>query len=147
MELTTLYQEIIIDHGTQPRNFGVLPQYTHTAEGHNTLCGDQLCVYLRLNAAEQLEALQFTGRGCAIFTASASLMTEILLHKSLSEAQALSQEFKQFMVAPPSVNMPLQYLQQDCKLCCLASVKAYPMRVKCATLPWHTFEMAIAEER
>lgn len=139
MNLQDLYQELIIDHGTQPRNCCALQNANGTAEGYNPLCGDQIKVYLHIEN-EIITKAAFTGTGCAISMASASLMTETLLNKTISEALALSSLFK--------AQMTTDCCEQHClgKLNALCGVKAYPARVKCATLAWHTLQAAIKQE-
>jgi nitrogen fixation NifU-like protein len=142
MDLRDLYQDIILDHGRHPRNFHGMEQPSHFAQGHNPLCGDKVTVFLKLDG-ERIADVSFEGRGCAISTASASLMTEILKGKTLAEAEAL---FKAFH-ANVTTGEPMQTspeLEEDAeRLAPLAGVKAYPARVKCATLPWHAFEAAL----
>lgn len=137
-DLRDLYQELIIDHGRHPRNFGRLEGADHHAEGYNPLCGDRLTVHLKM-ADGIIEAAGFEGVGCAISTASASLMTEALQGKTAAEAEALFAAFRALVTgaAPPSPTVPLG------KLAALAGVREFPVRVKCATLAWHTLEAAL----
>ncbi len=139
-DLRDLYQELIIDHGRRPRNFGPLPQANRRADGFNPLCGDRLTVYLRMAGGVIADA-RFEGIGCAISTASASLMTEALKGKTVAEAEALFAGFHALVtgVAPPAV-------ATLGKLTALAGVREFPARVKCATLAWHTLEAALHEE-
>ena len=137
-ELRDLYQEVILDHNKNPRNFGVLNPHTHSADGHNPLCGDQIQVQLDVSSAGTIEAIRFTGTGCAISTASASIMTESLQGLSVAKAQDLLSQFQ--LLVTDSSQSPDPQLG---KLAVLAGVRAYPMRVKCATLPWHTFQAAL----
>lgn len=136
MSLEELYQELIIDHGTQPRNCRKLNAPCASAEGHNPLCGDKIILYLKTENNIILEAT-FEGNGCAISTASASLMTEALVNKNLNEVQQLFQQF-QLLVTSDEANPP-----NLGKLSALSGVKAFPVRVKCATLPWHTLNAAL----
>lgn len=135
-ELRELYQEVIIDHGRRPRNFKVLKGYTHSQEGYNPLCGDRLKLFLLIKsgaAAPVIEAASFLGEGCAISMASASLLTESLKGKTLTEAQALFQQFHQLVTGDEKeVHTELG------KLKVLVGVRAFPTRIKCATLAWHT---------
>ncbi len=142
MDLRDLYQDIILDHGQHPRNFRVQAQPSHLAYGHNPLCGDRVTVYLTL-AGERIADVSFQGRGCAISQASASLMTETLKGKTLAEAQLLFKSFHAKVTGltvpatPPSLADEMDRLEP------LTGVKAYPARVKCATLPWRAFEAAL----
>jgi nitrogen fixation NifU-like protein len=136
--LHDLYQEVIIDHGRQPRNFGPLPDANRRANGFNPLCGDQLVLYLKV-VAGIIEDIRFEGSGCAISTASASLMSEALKGKSEAEAAALFESFHALVTgqeATPGA-APLGKLEV------LAGVKEFPARVKCATLAWHTLQAAL----
>jgi nitrogen fixation NifU-like protein len=142
MESRDLYQDIILDHGRKPRNFHSLAHPSHFAHGHNPLCGDRVTVYLELDS-DRIKDVSFEGRGCAISTASASLMTEVLKGKTLAEADEL---FKAFHAEVTGGEIPAveQTLQDDFeRLAPLEGVKAYPARVKCATLAWHAFEAAL----
>lgn len=142
MDLRDLYQDIILDHGQRPRNFRALDHPSHFAHGHNPLCGDRVTVYLTLDG-DRIREVSFQGRGCAISTASASLMTEILKGKTLTEADAL---FRGFRAKVTGTDVPVTpaVLEDDMdRLDPLTGVKSYPARVKCATLPWHAFEAAL----
>jgi nitrogen fixation protein NifU and related proteins len=145
-DLRELYQDIILDHGRHPRNFHALDHPTHLARGHNPLCGDQVTVYLAVNG-DRIDDVSFEGRGCAISTASSSLMTEVLKGKTLAEARALFAQFHARVTGAtpqdPPEDLP-ESLQDDAdRLEPLTGVRAYPVRVKCATLPWHAFEAAL----
>ena len=141
-ELRELYQEIILDHGRHPRNFHALPHPTHLARGHNPLCGDRVTVYVAL-AGDRIGDVSFEGRGCAISTAAASLMTEVLKGKTLGEARQLFAQFHAKVTGGAVEALP-QSLEEDVeRLEPLTGVRAYPARVKCATLPWHAFEAAL----
>ncbi|MGE0258145.1 MAG: Fe-S cluster assembly sulfur transfer protein SufU [Alphaproteobacteria bacterium] len=140
--LRELYQDIILDHGRHPRNFHALPHPTHLARGHNPLCGDRVTVYLTISG-DRIDDVSFEGRGCAISTASSSLMTEVLKGKTLAQARALFAQFHA-KVTGGQTDDPPETLQDDVdRLEPLTGVKAYPVRVKCATLPWHAFEAAL----
>jgi nitrogen fixation protein NifU and related proteins len=142
MESRELYQDIILDHGRKPRNFHALAHPSHFAHGHNPLCGDRVTVYLVIDG-DRIQDVSFEGRGCAISTASASLMTEVLKGKTLAEADEL---FKAFHAEVTGGDAPAveDKLQDDFdRLAPLEGVKAYPARVKCATLAWHAFEAAL----
>ena len=142
MDSRDLYQDIILDHGRKPRNFRKLEHPSHFAHGHNPLCGDRVTVYLELDG-DRIKDVSFEGRCCAISTASASLMTEVLKGRTLAEAQAL---FKAFHAEVTGGEVPATdpALEDDLeRLAPLEGVKAYPARVKCATLAWHAFEAAL----
>lgn len=142
-ELRDLYQEVILDHNRRPRNFGVLPDANRSAEGNNPLCGDQITVYLRV-ADGRVEDISFQGAGCAISTASASLMTEALRGKTVEEAHALFHGFHDFVVrGERGRDGDLEDLG---KLKVFEGVREFPIRVKCATLAWHTFEAALHQK-
>lgn len=135
-DLRELYQSLILDHNRNPRNFGRLGEPTHHGAGHNPLCGDRVEVYLRI-VDDRVAEVSFEGDGCAISTASASLMTEALLGKPLAQAQAVFQEFHQLLTSGKSPQSDLG------GLAVLAGVREFPTRVKCATLPWHTLQAAL----
>jgi len=138
-DLRELYREVILDHSRHPRGFGPLPAANRQAEGNNPLCGDRVRVFLEL-ADGRVAGISFEGAGCAISTASASLMTEALRGKTLEEARAIFTDFHRFVtLGNESAEERLG------KLAAFAGVREFPMRVKCATLPWHTFEAALAE--
>lgn len=139
IDITELYQELIIDHGTKPRNHYKLKDANYTAEGFNPLCGDKIKLYLRIKDGI-VKKVTFEGAGCAISTASASMMTEMLIDKSKKEALDLFSKFKQLLVNEGEEHSDLG------KLLALASVKNFPARVKCATLSWHTLDAAINNE-
>lgn len=138
MSLRELYQEMIVDHGKRPRNFKKLADANYSHAGHNPLCGDKLVVYLKENNGK-VEDIAFEGTGCAISVASASLMTEILKGKSLSDAETLFQDFHQ-LVTGETVDKDLG------KLSIFAGVAEFPVRVKCATLAWHTLKAALSHD-
>lgn len=140
-DVRELYQQIIIDHGQHPRHFGKLEPCTHHLEGYNPLCGDRLTLYLKLNQ-QRIEAIQFEGVGCAISMASASLMSEALQGKTLAESEAMFQQFHQMLTQPTNPQAPASLG----KLTILAGVKEFPMRVKCATLAWHTLHALLHGE-
>lgn len=136
MSLRELYQETIMDHGRRPRNFGPLAEATHVAEGFNPLCGDRLT--LRLDVADGIiREARFEGTGCAISTASASLMTEALKGRSAAEAEVLFAAFHALLTGEGPKDHPLGKLEV------LAGVREFPARVKCATLAWHTLHAAL----
>ncbi len=142
-DLRDLYQEVILDHGKNPRNFRKLEDADHQAEGNNPLCGDRINLYLKMDG-EVITDIGFQGRGCAISTASASMMTESVKGKTRAEVEALFQRFHELVTgeaeAPPGA-------PELGKLTVFAGVRDYPIRVKCATLPWHTLRAALEEKR
>ncbi len=142
MDLRDLYQDIILDHGQRPRNFRVQEHPSHVAQGHNPLCGDRITVYLTLEG-ERIADVSFQGRGCAISQASASLMTEILKGKTLAEAETLFRGFHAKVTGGDAPAAPEALADEMERLEPLSGVKAYPARVKCATLAWHAFEAAL----
>jgi nitrogen fixation NifU-like protein len=137
--LRELYQEVIIDHSRRPRNFHVLDHASHHADGYNPLCGDKLSLYLQVDNNNIIQDIAFQGQGCAISTASASLLTEILRGKSIAEAEKL---FEEFHCAVTKENYHSTKLG---KLDVLVGVKEFPARVKCATLAWHTLHAALTQ--
>lgn len=137
-DLRELYQEVILDHSKRPRNVGELEGGLH-AQGHNPLCGDRLTVYLDLQDG-MLRDVRFRGEGCAISTASASLMTEAVRGRTPDEALALFERFHAAVTGPPDVESDIEGLG---KLAVLTGVRRYPMRVKCASLAWHTLDAAL----
>ena len=138
-DLQDLYQEVILDHNRRPRNFRAIED-GRKAEGYNPLCGDRLTVYLRIENG-RIEDASFLGSGCAISKASASLMTESVKGKTLEEARELFERFHQMITRSPE--QPINDLG---KLTALAGIRQFPIRVKCASLAWHTFRAA-AETR
>lgn len=132
-DLTELYQEIILDHNKYPRNYGCLDNYTDKGEGHNPLCGDEVTVYWKLGP-EEIKALSFQARGCAISQASASMMTQILKGKSVEEAQELFQLLRRHLTQECEDE---EFPEELGELAALAGVRKYPARIKCATLAWH----------
>ncbi len=138
MDLRDLYQEVIIDHNRQPRNFHVMEHPSSSAEGFNPLCGDKLSLFLKVQNNHVVDA-SFTGCGCAISTASASLMTEAIKGQTIEKTQQLFETFHHLMTKDDNISPELG------KLSVLAGVRAYPSRVKCATLAWHTLEAALSK--
>jgi nitrogen fixation protein NifU and related proteins len=142
-ELRDLYQEVILDHSKRPRNFGELAGANRRAEGYNPLCGDRETVYVRLED-DVLKEVGFRGSGCAISTASASMMTESLKGKTREEAEALFERFHDLITG---ANGGTGTSGADLgKLTVFSGVREFPIRVKCATLPWHTMRAALAGE-
>ena len=143
MDLKELYQDIILEHGKSPRNFGKCDGYNHDAKGHNPLCGDQVHVYLKLNGNKEVEKLSFEGSGCAISIASTSIMTELVKGKSFMAAKNIIEEFLKMIKNGTKIETSNLDEDQKTKIMSLSGVKQYPMRVKCATLSWHTLISAI----
>ena len=146
-ELRDLYQEVILDHAKSPRNFGRPERFDHAAHGHNPLCGDKVDIYLILGAGRRVEDVRFEGRGCAISMASASLMTELLKGRTEAEARRLFERFHEMVTRDGGDSLPDAAPDDLERLEVLAGVRQFPMRVKCATLPWHTFNAALASGR
>jgi len=147
MDLKELYQDIILEHGKSPRNFGKCEKYTHEAKGHNPLCGDQVHVYLKLNNEKNLDNVTFEGTGCAISIASTSIMTELVKGKSLEVAKKIVIDFLNMIKNTQEIKSNDLDEDQKIKIMSLSGVKQYPMRVKCATLAWHTLTSAINEKK
>jgi len=139
-DLKDLYQEVIVDHNRNPRNFGKMENADRVAEGFNPLCGDRLHLYLKLDN-DKISDLSFDGSGCAISVASASLMTDALKGKSLADAEKVFNEFH-YLVTENKPN-DSEEVERLGKLAALLGVKDYPARVKCATLCWHTLHSAL----
>ena len=143
MNLKELYQDIILEHGKNPRNFGKCDGYNHDAKGHNPLCGDQVQVYIKLNEDKKVEELTFEGSGCAISIASTSIMTELVKGKSSKVAKNIVNEFLHMIKTGEDIKTSELNEDQKTKIMSLSGVKQYPMRVKCATLSWHTLISAL----
>lgn len=140
LDLRELYQEIIVEHNRNPHNHYVMEDATAQADGFNPLCGDKLTLYLKIED-NRLKELSFCGRGCAISQASASLMTDALRGKTLLEAELLFERFHALLTNENDSQLSSDHGLD--RLEALAGVKAYPARVKCATLAWHTFNAAV----
>jgi nitrogen fixation NifU-like protein len=139
-DLSDLYQEVILDHNKRPRNFRVIEGPTHHAEGYNPLCGDRLKLYVNVEA-DRIVDVAFEGSGCAISKASASLMTDALKGRTVADARAMFERFHRMVTTPPD-----QTVEDLGKLSVLAGVREFPVRVKCASLAWHTLKAALARE-
>jgi nitrogen fixation NifU-like protein len=145
-DLRDLYQEVILDHGRHPRNRRMIEDANHLAHGENPLCGDKLTVFVKVNGQGLIEDVSFEGQGCAISTASASLMTEVMLGKSEAEIEQLFGCFH--ALATGAEPEPAQGLEDEMdRLEVLAGVRDYPVRVKCATLAWHTLQAALHNQQ
>ena len=138
-ELSELYQQVILDHNKKPRNFHKLETANRTAEGYNPLCGDQLSVYLQVEDDEVID-VSFEGSGCAISKASASMMTQAVKGKSKQEAELLFDEFHRMVTGRLNEESEPNQLG---RLKIFAGVRDFPVRVKCASLPWHTLHAAL----
>ena len=143
MDVKQLYQDIILEHGKSPKNFGKLDGYSHRAKGHNPLCGDQVQIYLKLNNEKKVENLAFEGSGCAISIASTSIMTELVKGKSFITAKSIINAFLNMIKHTSEIKLNDLDEDQKIKMMSLSGVRQYPMRVKCATLAWHTLTSAM----
>ncbi len=142
-DLKDLYQQVIVDHNKSPRNFHAMADATSKAEGFNPLCGDRLILYLKVSEAGVIEDVSFEGSGCAISTASASLMTEQLKGKRVEEAEELFRKFHAMITSDIDEKLDAESLG---KLAVLGGVREFPSRIKCATLCWHTLHAALTGE-
>ena len=138
-DLHDLYQDIILDHNKRPRHYGALADYTHTAEGYNPICGDKLTIFLVLKE-DRIEAVQFEAACCAICKASASMMAEVLIGKTLVEAEAAFKRVGELLSSELNLEADLSV---DGEIAALAGVRKFAARIKCATLPWHTYVAAL----
>jgi len=145
-ELRELYQEVILDHGKNPRNFRTMDNATHKAAGRNPLCGDQLVVYLAVDDDGKVVDASFLGKGCAISMASASMMTEMVQGKTPEEAERLFNSFHALCTSDDAPDTPAGLEDEMEKLEVLSGVRQFPSRVKCATLSWHTMDAAVKGE-
>ena len=143
MNLKELYQELILDHGKNPRNLKKTENFNKDAKGHNPLCGDKVHVYLKLNDNQKVDEVSFEGTGCAISMASASIMTDLVKGKEVNVVKELINDFLEMIKEKNSLKSNNLSEDEKTKLMSLSGVKQYPMRVKCATLSWHTLTSAI----
>ena len=143
MNLKELYQEIILDHGKNPRNLRKTENFNKEATGYNPLCGDKVHIYLKLNENKKVEDISFEGSGCAISMASASIMTDLIRGRKENEVKDIVKDFLYMIKEKPELSSKNLKDDEKTKLMCLSGVKQYPMRVKCATLSWHTLTSAI----
>lgn len=139
-DLRELYQQVIMDHNRNPRNYHVMKDATNDADGRNPLCGDHIHVYVKTNNSI-IEDISFDGAGCAISKASASLMTDMIKGKTIQEAQTLFGKFTDIVTTPSTESV---HLTDMGKLAVFAGVREFPARVKCASLSWHTLEAALS---
>lgn len=145
-DLRDLYQDLILDHSKHPRNFRVLEPHNRESLGHNPLCGDRLMLYLTVGDDDVIKDAAFQGSGCAISVASASMMTEMLKGKTLPQAQALFNYMHASCTGENASAVGIDADDAD-RLQALAGVRHYPIRVKCATLAWHTMQAALKNEQ
>lgn len=145
-DLRDLYQEIILDHGKAPRNFRHPEDANHESYGHNPMCGDRVRVFVKVGDDQTIADVAFDGKGCAISLASASMMTEVLKGKTLEQARDLVEKFRAMIKGEDEGDQDSAGIEIDSELgtlTVLSGVKAFPSRIKCATLPWHTFVAAL----
>lgn len=142
-DLRDLYQELIVDHSKKPRNFRDMPEATRAADGFNPLCGDKLRLYLNIDDNDVIQDASFKGSGCAISTASASIMTSMLKGQTVDRAKDMFETFHQLVTRPNDEMDPADAGIGLGKMAVFAGVNEFPARVKCATLPWHTLKNAL----
>ena len=147
MNLKELYQEIILDHGKNPRNLGKFDNFNKDAKGHNPLCGDKVHLFLKLDENKKVDDISFEGEGCAISMASASIMTDLMKGKSEKDAKEIIEKFLDMIKEKDDIDTKLLEEDEKTKLMSLGGVKNYPMRVKCATLSWHTLVSAFDDKK
>jgi nitrogen fixation NifU-like protein len=140
--LRELYQEVILDHSRHPRHYGAMDNASHKAEGYNPLCGDRVTVYLKLGEDDRVADIKFEGKGCAISQASASMMTDMLKGRTAQEANRLMQGFLHLVKGEDASDLPEDDRE---RLEVMGGISQFPMRVKCATLAWHTYKNAVEE--
>ena len=147
MNLKELYQEIILEHGKNPRNLGKTDNFNKDAKGHNPLCGDKVHVFLKIDENKNISDISFEGSGCAISMASASIMTDLMKEKKENEVKELVDDFLKMIKDSPEMKSKIISDDEKTKLMSLSGVKQYPMRVKCATLAWHTLTSAMSNSQ
>ena len=147
MNIKELYQEIILEHGKNPRNLRKTDNFNKDAKGNNPLCGDNVHIYLKLDEKKKVEDISFEGSGCAISMASASIMTDLIKGKEESEVKEIVNDFLGMIKENPELKSKNLKEDEKTKLMCLSGVKQYPMRVKCATLSWHTLISAFNDKK
>tara|TARA_B100000900_G_scaffold394529_1_gene392042 strand:+ start:171 stop:635 length:465 start_codon:yes stop_codon:yes gene_type:complete len=143
MDLKDLYQEIILDHGKNPRNLKKSDNFNKDAKGHNPLCGDKVHIFLKVDENNKISDIAFEGSGCAISMASASIMTDLMKEKKEVEVKELVNDFLEMIKQNPVLKSKILEENEKTKLMSLSGVKKYPMRVKCATMAWHTLTAAM----
>ena len=146
MDTKELYQEIILDHAKNPRNKGKCNDYTHDAKAHNPLCGDKVHIYLNLNK-DEIKGLSFEGEGCAISLASASILTDTLKGKNLSFTKKMVEDFLNMLKKKSKITLNSLSDDQITTIQSLSGVQEFPMRIKCATMAWHTLLSAIDNKK
>jgi nitrogen fixation NifU-like protein len=137
----SLYEQVILDHNKKPRNWGAMEGADHKAEGYNALCGDQFTIYMKMDG-DVISEITFEGAGCAISKSSASVMTTLLKGKTIAEAQELFHSFTEMITSPTDAELDAKALG---KMAVFSGVREYPVRVKCATLSWHTMLSALED--
>ena len=143
MELKELYQEIILDHGKNPKNKGQCDNFNRQAKGHNPLCGDKVHIYLKLNKDQEVDDISFEGEGCAISLASASILTEIIKGKNFNNSKKIIKNFLNMVKNESKIAINNLTKDQQTTIMSLSGVKQFPMRVKCAIMAWHTLTSAL----
>jgi len=143
MELKELYQEIILDHGKNPKNKGQCDNFNRQAKGHNPLCGDKVHIYLKLNKDQEVDDISFEGEGCAISLASASILTETIKGKNFNNSKKIIKNFLNMVKNESKIAINNLTEDQQTTIMSLSGVKQFPMRVKCATMAWHTLTSAL----
>jgi len=143
MDIKELYQEIILDHGKNPRNKNICKDFNKDAKGHNPLCGDKVHIFLKLDNEKKLEDISFEGEGCAISIASASIMTELIKGKEFNIAKKIQEDFLSMIKEGSKLTINSLSDNENTTIMSLSGVKRFPMRIKCATLAWHTFRQAV----
>ena len=146
MELKELYQEIILDHAKNPRNMGKCSGYNRDAKAHNPLCGDKVHIYLKLDEDKNITGLSFEGDGCAISLASASILTDTLKGKNLSFTKKMTEDFLSMLTKKTKITLNSLTEDQITTITSLSGVQEFPMRIKCATMAWHTLLSAIEKK-
>ena len=146
MELKELYQEIILDHAKNPRNKGKCENYNHDAKAYNALCGDKVHIYLNLDDDKNIKGLSFEGDGCAISLASASILTDLLKGKDLSFTKKVTDDFLKMLKSKSKITLNSLSQDQVTTINSLSGVQEFPMRIKCATMAWHTLLSAIKKK-
>jgi nitrogen fixation NifU-like protein len=139
MDIKELYKEIVLDHGKNPRNKKKCKDFNQDAKGHNPLCGDKVHVFLKLNQDKKVEDISFEGEGCAISMASASIMTETIKGRDFNVAKKILEHFLHILKEGSKLSINSLSEEENIRMMSLSGVKRFPMRVKCATLAWHTF--------
>ena len=146
-DLRDLYQELIVDHSKKPRNFREMPEANRAADGFNPLCGDKLRLYLKVDGDDVIQDASFKGSGCAISTASASIMTAMIKGQTVERARDMFETFHQLVTRPAAEMDPADAGIGLGKMAVFAGVNEFPARVKCATLPWHTLKNALENKQ